>query len=41
MGLKMKNFNNMGVHQFLGVRGVTQKQYTGVNCLKRELGQFA
>ena len=41
MGLKMNNFNNMGVHQFLGVRGVTQKEFIGVNCLKRGIEQFA
>ena len=31
----------MGVHQFLGVRGVSQKEFIEVNCLKRGLGQFA
>ena len=33
MGLKMKNFYIMGIHQFLG-EGVTKKQYRG-NCIKR------
>ena len=28
MGLKMKNFNIMGVHQLLG-EGITKKQYIG------------
>ena len=31
----------MGVHQFLGVRGVSQKEFIAVNCLKRGRGQFA
>ena len=42
MGLKMKNFNIMGVHrkiQFLGE--VTEIQCRGGNCLKRGHGQFA
>ena len=30
----MKNFNIMGVHQFLG-EGVTKKQLYMGNCLKR------
>ena len=29
MGLKMKNFNNMGIHQFLGEGGHKKKQYMG------------
>ena len=34
MGLKMKNFNIMGVHQFLG-EGDHKKTIYGMNCLKR------
>ena len=33
MGLKMKNFYIMAIHQFLG-EGVTKKQNRG-NCIKR------
>ena len=40
MGLKMKNFNIVGVYQSLG-EGGHKKQYIGGNCLKRGLGQFA
>ena len=41
MGLKMKNLNIMGVHQFLG-EGVTKKQYIYRKLPKKEgLGQFA
>ena len=40
MGLKMKNVNIMGVHQFL-VEGGSQKIIYMGNCLKRGLGQFA
>ena len=36
----MKNFNKMGVHQFLWVRG-SQENNIGGNCLKRGLEQFA
>ena len=39
MGLKMKNFNIMGVHQFLG-EGGHKKGICRGNCLKRGLGQF-
>ena len=39
MGLKMKNFNIVGVYQSLG-EGGHKKQYIGGNCLKRGLGQF-
>ena len=35
MGLKIKNFNIMGVHQFLGVGGGSQKIIYMGNCLKR------
>ena len=38
MGLKMKNINIMGVHQFLGERGHKKTIYMG-NCLKREAWQ--
>ena len=42
MGLKMKNVNIMGIHQFLRQGGVTRKQYIYMeNCLKRDLEQFA
>ena len=40
MGLKMKNVNIMGVHQFLVEGGHKKIIYMG-NCLKRGLGQFA
>ena len=40
MGLKMKNVNIMGVHQFLVEGGHKEIIYMG-NCLKRGLGQFA
>ena len=40
MGLKMKNVNIMGFHQFLMERGHKKIIYMG-NCLKREHGQFA
>ena len=40
MGLKMKNVNIMGIHQFLVEGGRKKIIYMG-NCLKRELGQFA
>ena len=40
MGLKMKNVNIMGVHQFL-VEGGHKKIIYIRNCLKRGLGQFA
>ena len=40
MGLKMKNVNIMGVHQFLG-EGVTKKQYIWGIAQKGGLGQFA
>ena len=41
MGLTMKNFNNFGVHgkiKFLveGGGGLTENQYRGWDCLKRE-----
>ena len=36
MGLKMKNVNIMGVHQFLGEGGHKKTIYMG-NCLKRDL----
>ena len=35
MGLKMTNFNIMGVHQFLGEEGHKKTIYGG-NCIKRE-----
>ena len=38
MGLRMKNFNTMGVHcktQFLGEGRLQKKQYIEGNCLKR------
>ena len=41
MKLKMKNFNNKGVHQFLGERGgggVIKKQYIGGIAEKGGLG---
>ena len=41
MGLKMKNFNNMGVHQFLGEGDHQKKTIYRRNCLKRGLGQYA
>ena len=34
MGLKMKNVNIMGVHQFLGEEGSPKTIYMG-NCLKK------
>ena len=34
MGLKIKNVNIMGAHQFLGERGHKKTIYMG-NCLKR------
>ena len=40
MGLKTKNVNIMGVHQFLVEGGHKEIIYVG-NCLKRGLGQFA
>ena len=40
MGLKMKNANIMGVHQFLGERGHKKTKYMG-NQKKGGLGQFA
>ena len=40
MELKMKNFNNMEVHQFLG-EGSHKKTICRGNCLKRGLGQYA
>ena len=42
MRLKIKNFNIIGVHQFLG-EGLA-KEYIYIkrrNCLKRGLGQYA
>ena len=36
MGLKMKNFNIMGVHQLLG-EGITKKQYIGGIASKEDL----
>ena len=39
MGLKMKNVNIMGVHQFLVEGGHKEIIYMG-NCLKRGLEQF-
>ena len=38
-GLKMKNFNIMGVHQFLG-EGESKKTIYMGNCLKRGLGNL-
>ena len=35
MGLKMKNVNIMGVYQFLGEEGGSQKTIYMANCLKR------
>ena len=40
MGSKMKKFNVMGVHQFLGEEGSQKTIYRG-NWLKRRLRQFA
>ena len=40
MGLKMKIFNIMGVHQFLGEEGHKKTIYRG-NSLERWLGKFA
>ena len=40
MGLKMKHFNIMVVHQFLGEGGHKKTTDRG-DCLKRDLGQFA
>ena len=40
MELKMKNFNIMGVHLYLGEVGHKTTIFR-VNCLKRGLGQFA
>ena len=39
MGLKMKNLNIMGVHQFL-VEGAHKEIIYMGNCLKRRFGQF-
>ena len=40
MGLKTKNFNNMGVQKSLGIRDSQENNIQGRNCLKSGLGQF-
>ena len=42
MGLTMKKFNIMGglLNNPIFRGGVSNNQYIGGNCLKRELGQF-